>query len=98
MEIPKELAKKALDMLNTIGDAANTTKEFVVAEAPQVIQEIIHWHIAENILIILIGVLFIVSMFIFKKWYGISSKNQEDARTSSNRDGWCTAKIISAMK
>jgi hypothetical protein len=71
----EELVEKANEALNIIISDAVTIREFVIAEAPDVIQQLLQWNFITNLIYFGISMLILVGIMIMVKFHYKKAKN-----------------------
>ena len=82
--ISNELDKQLVEILRGVTDSAGTAKDFVLAELPDVISQMLMWYGVYNFILFIISiVLFVVVGWAWKKFGGVGA-----LRTDTNKRHW----------
>ena len=75
-------------LVTVIQDAATTAKtatEFVLAELPEVAQQLLMWHAARSLLQLILGVAVFVGLVVFWRWFWVGLGEQTGESYGSTR-------------
>ena len=82
--ISNELDKQLVEILRGVTETAGTTKDFVLAELPDVISQMLMWYGVYNFILFVIAVVIFISVgWVWKKYSGVGIPKE-----GSNKRPW----------
>jgi len=86
MSTNDELNKVLIDAINSTKDGVGQAVDFAVAQAPDVIQQLLLWRAVDSIISCLVGLLCFLAIYLF--WRFVKSYPQPESFSSGNLVWW----------